>query len=355
MGHTIDRIEIPAEALRVKDWFHEFPSDDIVKEIREFVAETAKPYLWRGHTHNPPPIGSLPIYVEEFSLPPRCKPRSTWSPCPCCTPDTPKFKNEAKIAWFPKEAVIRLIGPDCYKTLDAGGHADALIDLRRRQRERRDTEYLIAQIPRIASLKEALLSSIPIAQAADEFFPALRNRIEVVLNVRLWNAIRTGELHVEEERIEHYRNAKGEEGQRTVTATRRHAVIAGIEGLSPDRKAKSPKLERIVERTVGCDVDISQLAGEQLRKLANKVARIFSDTNVVFNELEAELRFLRQENFQTLQYWASLPNAPVSLMIERENDAVIVGTKVNERVRVAYSQSLMLALPSVPQLAIEGS
>ena len=51
-------VEIPEECKQPKPWFFEEPSSEIVKEIRDFVAETGQSHMWRGHTHTRPPIGA---------------------------------------------------------------------------------------------------------------------------------------------------------------------------------------------------------------------------------------------------------------------------------------------------------
>ena len=115
-----NRIDIPPESLEPKPWFQTRPGKEVVAEIVGFIKQTGKPYLWRGHTHTKPPPGSKPVYLDEFELPKKFRAPDRRSPCPCCVPAHPKF-CDGKIAWFPSEAVIRIIGPDCFKALDAEG------------------------------------------------------------------------------------------------------------------------------------------------------------------------------------------------------------------------------------------
>lgn len=102
-----EHIEIPPEAFAVKALWQARPSwseiDNLVREIKGFVARTGKPYLWRGHTHTPPPMGATAEYWGEFDIP-------EWhileAPCPCCWSNFPKYRRNGKIAFFPLEGVI---------------------------------------------------------------------------------------------------------------------------------------------------------------------------------------------------------------------------------------------------------
>lgn len=59
-----NRVEIPQSARALKAWFNEQPGDEIVVEIKAFVAKTGKPYLWRGHTHTKPPANPSSILMN---------------------------------------------------------------------------------------------------------------------------------------------------------------------------------------------------------------------------------------------------------------------------------------------------
>jgi hypothetical protein len=48
-----DPIDVPAEAFAPKPIFPDFPSPEIVAEVREWV-KTQPPWAWRGHTHVKP-------------------------------------------------------------------------------------------------------------------------------------------------------------------------------------------------------------------------------------------------------------------------------------------------------------
>jgi len=105
-----------------------------------------KPHLWRGHTHTKPSVGSKPVYLDEFDLPLANLKAGHLAPCPCCWSNHPKYGLSGKIAWFPDEAIIRLLGPDCFAAMDQDAHAEALALMRQEKRRKQDIAYLLGVI-----------------------------------------------------------------------------------------------------------------------------------------------------------------------------------------------------------------
>jgi len=241
----LDRIDIPENALLPKPWFGTYPGTDIIREIKAFVAETGKPYLWRGHTHTRPGVGAPVFYVGEFDLPAKCRYQHHWAPCPCCSLFHPKYREGGKIAWFPEEQVIRLIGPDCFKALNAEGHAEALAALRKEQQREKDILYLLDNLPRVPALLAATREALPLAKAVDDFRSDLMLRLERTLKIDLWREIRDGKLRVRTQRREAFRRADGSEGFRNVDDFRDYASIDGHDLLNPKTMRFTPRLQRV--------------------------------------------------------------------------------------------------------------
>jgi hypothetical protein len=80
----------------------------------------------RYHTHSKPTKNARIVYIGRFDLPPSHQVPDRHAPCPCCSPRAPKYSREGKIAWFPDEHVVRMIGPDCFHTLNPEGHWEAV-------------------------------------------------------------------------------------------------------------------------------------------------------------------------------------------------------------------------------------
>jgi len=167
---VLEEFDIPQTALETKSWYRERPGSEIIPEIKEFVAAGNWPFLWSGHTHTQPPRGAVPVYIDELFL-------KNPSPCPCCTPRTAKWKKAGKIAWFPEEGVIRIIGPDCFRALNPEGHDQAVADLRREQTKQQDVRYLLANIGVVPHTLRAIHAASNALNAWDEFAAALRSII----------------------------------------------------------------------------------------------------------------------------------------------------------------------------------
>jgi len=196
-----NRIDIPPSARASKPWFFEQPDDEIITEIKEFIEKTGKPYLWRGHTHNKPPPDKPVVYLDEFCLPKACRrDEDLWSPCPCCHDDIPWFmgtdREPAKIAWFPEEGIIRLIGHHCFAALNREGHEQALRDLRRRQEHKKHVQFVAKNIHLLDKALAAIDHNMEIAELLDAFRQCLQRKLAAFTRFRLYDNIRNGQLIV---------------------------------------------------------------------------------------------------------------------------------------------------------------
>jgi hypothetical protein len=131
-GYHMANIDIPNACRRVKPVFELRPNAELISEIQSFIATTGLPHMWRGHTHTKPPAEAKIVYVGEFDLPLSHQSKGKWAPCPCCSPEHTKYCKRGKIAWFPKECTIRMLGPDCFAAIDERGHEEALREFSRR-------------------------------------------------------------------------------------------------------------------------------------------------------------------------------------------------------------------------------
>ena len=195
VGSTRIVFDIPPEAFATKPWYVNWPGKEIVAEIVDFIKRTGKPHLWPGHTHTKPPPGSKPVYLDEFELPTKFRAPDRRSPCPCCSPSHPKFCN-GKIAWFPSEAVIRIIGPDCFKAPDAEGHQEALDNLRAERKREKDTMFLLSRLPSLQGMVAVAATAALVADALEEFHRELHSKLQLA-RLDLWRDVRRdGELRV---------------------------------------------------------------------------------------------------------------------------------------------------------------
>jgi hypothetical protein len=267
-----NRIEIPPEALEPKPWYLTRPGKEIVAEIVDFIKRIGKPYLWRGHTHTKPPPGSKPVYLDEFELPKKFRAPERRAPCPCCSPWHPKF-CDGKIAWFPAEAVIRIIGPDCFRALDAEGHQEALDNLRAEQRRERDTRFLLSHLPNLWRVVAVGETAVRVADALDEFHRELHGKLKLA-RLNLWKDVqRDGELRISIKTREVRRDRKLEEyfvnTESEVVAYR----LDGYEVLNPNLRIRTAAIWSAVQKLKGY-ADLAKRAGaiEQMDDAARSEA-----------------------------------------------------------------------------------
>ena len=154
--------------LEVKSIYNDEPSRETVREILEWVRQSGLPHEWHGHTHTKPPKdGPAPKYLDEFDVPTRGRNVHAIAPCPCCSPRKPKYKRGGKIAWFKDEGVIRLIGPECYKSLNASGHQEAMAELSARRKREQGIRYLANSLPRLEAMSAGLTEVRRVAFAVE--------------------------------------------------------------------------------------------------------------------------------------------------------------------------------------------
>jgi hypothetical protein len=119
--------DIPEDFFEPKPFYRTRTSAEaVLREIKDHIKTTGEPHTWRHHTHSKPTKNARIVYIGRFDLPPSHQAPDRHAPCPCCSPRAPKYSREGKIAWFPDEHVVRMIGPDCFHTLNPEGHWEAV-------------------------------------------------------------------------------------------------------------------------------------------------------------------------------------------------------------------------------------
>lgn len=123
--NRLERLDIPEASRAIKDWFSTRESAEaVISAIRAHIKTTGKTHTCFCHTHTKPDRNAVPVYIADFEIPERFRKAKRFCPCPCCRAEFGKF-GHGKIAWFPNERVIRLIGPDCFAALNPEAHAKA--------------------------------------------------------------------------------------------------------------------------------------------------------------------------------------------------------------------------------------
>ena len=193
---------IPPECFVLKPWFDTRPSHAVIKEIKDHILKTGKPHTWRGHTHTKPLATSPPVYLEEFDLPLRAISGGWFAPCPICTSRHPKYARNGKIAWFPEEKLIRLVGPQCFRSLNPDSHDQAESEFRAEQQRRKDTEFLLSKLPRLNEVVRQTAVALFVSKALDTFHGDLHSKL-LVTKLNFWPHVKNGgQLRIVEKQSE---------------------------------------------------------------------------------------------------------------------------------------------------------
>ncbi|MDI7925243.1 hypothetical protein [Ferirhizobium litorale] len=354
-----DYIEIPQANLRNIPIFSDEPNEDLLQEIKQHVRETREPHSWRGHSHTKPEQGALVVYCDEFDVPaPDTVPRV--APCPCCNPHYPQYKNKGKIAWFPDESVIRLIGPQCFKAINEGAHQAALVELRRKQKVRSELATIRRHGPSIDALLKMVDEVSPIAAALDVFLQDLNRALDNELALPLWRVARGGILSVSEERNVPYRKPDGViEVRREVVPVHfasiagygmfdRSGPIAAQKKLGPLRSGLADISRRLIE--VGVP---ERLTDAERTDFAEKLPRARVLLAEALSNAREKQEFLTSDAIETLGRWGRHPTAPYRFSMERKRGAVVLSSasqRSSSPVTVAIGSDAAKALPELPPI-----
>src|SRR5262249_17909691 len=149
--------------------------------------------------------------------------REKWAPCPCCRPSHPKFYKTVMIAWFPAEAVIRMLGPRCFASINGQGHAEAMRRYNAEKQRAKNIAYLLSRLGLASEAANALQTALPTLTTIDEVRDLLITRLRSG-GIKLWDQVRDGVLRVAVQEEE----GSGRKGRR-----KRYAAIDGYRMVDP--------------------------------------------------------------------------------------------------------------------------
>ncbi|MER9624021.1 hypothetical protein NKI98_21750 [Mesorhizobium sp. M0222] len=344
-----DRIEILEANLRNIAIFHEEPGEQIIEEVKGHVRATAMPWTWRGHSHTRPPDEAFVVYIEEFDVPAKdTVPRV--APCPCCTPHHPKYKNKGKIAWFPNESVIRLIGPKCFASINAGGHEAAIIDLRKRQKRRSELATVALHGAKLEELVAAIDAAIPIADHLDAFMRDLAGAADQE-RLNFWRELREGTLTITERRRSLVRKADGRLSERDEEFRSTFASILGHSIFDRSQHGSAGKLRPLrsgLALLVNRVSEADQLGEADLEKVAEALPKARTSALDIFSGLSDRQRFLTSNAIEILAHWGQHPSSPLRFAISRKRSEV---TLVGHKPHVIYiGLDATSPIPPIPEL-----
>lgn len=294
---------------------------EVVDEIKDHIRRTASPHSWWGHSHTKPIKGAVVVYLDEFDVPAKDTVDRV-APCPCCNPFHAQYKNKGKIAWFPEEHVIRLIGPLCFKAINKASHSAALIDLKRRQKAREETSTIDRHRVGLPQLIEALETAMPIAVGLDEFMADFDRQMDTQTGLHLWREVKGGQLFVVEKQNTPFIRKDGSIGRKEEEFRRPFAAIAGYAmidrsgapaaaKLGPLKAGLAKLLERLSEIS-----SLDELGEVERPAIATALVKGRLAAQELLASVNERQKFLTSDAIGKLDAWGRHPNAPLSFTIE---------------------------------------
>ncbi len=345
-------IDIPDSAYVVKARFWERPPQRLVLAIIKHIQANGRAHDHPDLTHTKAPMGAHVVYLETFDLPDKfARYVDQWLPCPICTPFLPHFKEDGIVAWFPDEGVIRVIGGDCFKKLNPEGHEEALRELERDKRQRRDEAYLVRYLWAVPAIRADVLEDKAIAHVVD----TVRAELVDVLKeygIPLWSNIRFGMLENEVRCVEYPRGRRKETVRREV-----HAFIRGEELISPFTDGFEIRADQMVQALSKIDLGenwdevLTSMSEEHKRELAHLYRDSMKQILASREAIDEARRLLRAETLATLRTWSKLPGTTCPFFLDFDETHLRHGLSPTRSRHIEIPSKFfeeLTALPSVP-------
>jgi hypothetical protein len=350
--------DIPDEFFDPKPFYKTRDSAEaVLREIKDHIKKTGEPHTWRHHTHSKPVTGSRIVYIGTFDLPPSHQAADRHAPCPCCSPRSPKYSRNGKIAWFPDEHVIRMIGPECFQTLNPEGHWEAVAQFDREEAARRTISYLISNLHLAGDAIEVVERAYPTLEAIDRVHATLQHRMIEIVHVDLWRYVSRGSLSV---------NVAGRRMRRTRGGAEEVEDFLDVRQLSefPGYQMFNPKTSRLASRMAGCAkrlsfVDFGEELQDRVRGMTDedraKAARILSNglssANKIFEEANDIRMGFAPMGVATLKGWTRHEGCPVHLYIAGDEANFYIGTGEHQAMRIELPQIFSKAFGGLPKIS----
>jgi hypothetical protein len=354
--------DIPDHFFEPKPFYRDRPAAEaVLREIKDHIKKTGEPHTWRHHTHSKPVQNARIVYIGTFDLPKSHQAPDRHAPCPCCSPRAPKYSRKGMIAWFPDEHVIRMIGPECFQTLNPDGHWEAVETFDREEGARRTIDYLVGNLHLSGKSIEVLQNALPTLTAIDEVHATLRSRLTDIVRVDLWRHVGRGSLkvHVMSRRLR--RTRAGAEEAEDFLDERQFAEFPGY-------KMFSPKTSRLAGRAAGCGTRLGFVNfGEELQERVlemndeerAKAARILSTGISTATRIFEDAREVREGfsgmGLATLKGWTRHDGCPVKLYINGGENNFYIGLDERQEVRIELPPLFWKALGELPKIATVGT
>jgi hypothetical protein len=147
------------------------PTEDDVARFLDHVRRTGQPETFATLCRSTPSALSRPVFLRQFSVERSRRPDGDEAPCPICSPNDPKYLHDAYLVWYPDEGVIRAIGPECGDSVFGGtAYAEAKGEFEIEERERRATDFIERNLPKVLAMVVALEVIRPAVLEAERLY-----------------------------------------------------------------------------------------------------------------------------------------------------------------------------------------
>jgi hypothetical protein len=344
--NKLERLVISDTSRAIKDWFPDRESAEaVIEAIRAHIKATGETHTCFCHTHTKPERTAVPVYIADFEIPDRFRKAKRFSPCPCCWDEFGKF-GHGKIAWFPDERVIRLIGPDCFKALNPEGHAKAQRAFEIEQERKRNTDFLLSNLPRLNEVISAIERAIIVASVIETFHAEMKGKLSM-LKVNLWPHVRRdGLLSVSVREAEFRRSDSGDMYSHNVEAQKPFARLPGYQMLDPVLDPLSAglinTLSRITPYNSGQKTKeaVEAMSDEERRQVAETLSRSVKKAKEKIAKIETLRKFTERVAINTLRNWAAQEGCAIAFYCSHEGDRIAIGKQRHQTVNVALPEHI---------------
>lgn len=351
-------LEIPEELYEAKPFYRtRGQAEAVVSEIKQHIRSTGLPHTWRHHTHSKPVTGARVTYLGQFDLPLSHQAPDRHAPCPCCSPRHPKFSRNGKIAWFPDEHVIRMIGPDCFATLNPDGHWEAVAQFDREEAERKTIIYLNRNLHLSSSAIDTIKKALPTLQAIDVAHATLMQRLTEVMRLDMWKHVERGVLNV---------HVVGRRLRRRRDGSEEVEEFTDIQPLSqfPGYQMFNPRTSKLASRMQGAATRLSfvNFGEETAERVAAmdqeervRAARVLSSgltqAKTIFDEAGAIRQGFSPHGISILKGWLQHSGCPVHVHVSGDHSSYYIGTDEFQKMRIELPGTFWTAFGELPKIA----
>jgi hypothetical protein len=271
--------------------------------------------------------------------------------CSACPHDYPQFKKNGILAWFPDLGIIRVVGGDCYKTLNPSGYELAERRYRSSREQRQEERYLLRrawQIPLILSDSQddrKILASVDDVRAA--VVRALHH-----YEIDLHRHIADGELHVDKPQWD-----KKSKFGRTVMVPQVYARIKGSSFVDPTMTRFSRGLDKIVRSLSKCDFGadweekIASLSPKRQKAAAEAIAEGLDSLRSLRSQFEDVRAFLSVPTLATLRTWSDHSTSQCRFYFDYSDTELRIGRSMARYQRIAMPTQCYEALAALPSFS----